>query len=95
MPFLPPATERILEEGGGLDPLEGAPRDARRLWGSLEGAQSILILAADRRTVVGEVRIFPDGAGLCRVDDEYSLLSPEELEELAHARELALGNPEG
>jgi len=86
----PPFTARIVEASGGIEPIDGTPRDPRRLWESLSGAQSIRILAEDRKTVVGEVRIFPDGAGLYRVDDEYSLLCPEELEELARTQVLAL-----
>jgi hypothetical protein len=44
------------------------------------------VLASDRKTVVGEIRMAPNGAGVYHCEDEpYSLLSPEELEELLRA----------
>lgn len=84
------ATTRVLDAAGGLDAASGLARDPRRLWDTLAGGQSILVYASDRKTLVGEVRILPDGAGLYRDGDAFFLLSPEELEDLARRRLLGL-----
>jgi hypothetical protein len=72
----------LLAAAGGLDE-DGAVRLPEVLWGLLGDAPNALVFAADRRTVIGEIRLAPNGAGVYHVQGEgYMLLSPEELEEL-------------
>jgi hypothetical protein len=74
--------EELIAAAGGLDE-EGTLRLPQTLWKLLEGGPSAYVLAADRKTVVGEIRLAPNGAAVYhRQDDGYSLLSPEELEDL-------------
>jgi len=86
----PCATARILDGCGGIESETGRPRDGRRLWDSQAPTGSIRILDRERSRVLGEIRVLPDGAGVLRIDDEYSLLSPQDLEELAWKSELLL-----
>jgi hypothetical protein len=72
----------LLAAAGGLDE-EGAVRLPQVLWNLLEGAPAAYVYAADRRTVVAEIRLAPGGTAVYHPADEgYTLLSPEELEEL-------------
>ncbi len=75
----------LLAAAGGLDE-DGAIRLPQVLWKLLGDAPSALVFAADHRTVIGEIRLTPHGAGVYHVQGEgYVLLSPEELEELLRA----------
>ncbi len=77
--------EELIRTAGGLDE-EGSLRLPEILWSLLEGAPSARVLASDRTTVVGEIRMAPNGAAVYHCEGEgYSLLSPEELEELLRA----------
>ncbi len=72
----------LLAAAGGLDQ-DGTVRLPEVLWRLLQDAPNALVFAADRTTVVGEIRLAPNGAGVYHVRGEgYTLLSPEELEEL-------------
>ena len=72
----------LLAAAGGLDQ-DGTVRLPEVLWRLLRDAPNALVFAADRTTVVGEIRLAPNGAGVYHVQGEgYTLLSPEELEEL-------------
>jgi hypothetical protein len=72
----------LLAAAGGLDQ-DGTVRLPEVLWRLLQDAPNALVFAADRTTVVGEIRLAPNGAGVYHVQGEgYTLLSPEELEEL-------------
>ena len=77
--------EELIRAAGGLDE-EGTLRLPQTLWALLEGAPAAHVLAADRKTIVGEIRMAPNGAGVYHCDGEgFTLLSPEELEELLRA----------
>jgi hypothetical protein len=69
--------EELIAAAGGLDE-DGTLRLPQTLWALLEGAPSAQVLASDRKTVVGEIRMAPNGAGVYHCEGEpYSLLSPE------------------
>jgi hypothetical protein len=75
----------LLAAAGGLDQ-DGSVRLPQVLWKLLRDAPNALVVATDRRTVLGEIRLAPNGAGVYHVQGEgYVLLSPEELEELLRA----------
>ncbi|MBN1528568.1 MAG: hypothetical protein JW895_05875 [Thermoleophilaceae bacterium] len=77
--------EELIRAAGGLDE-DGTLRLPETLWSLLAGAPAARVFAADRRTVVGEIRMAPNGAAVYHCAGEgYSLLSPEELEELLRA----------
>jgi hypothetical protein len=77
--------EELIAAAGGLDET-GTLRLPQTLWRLLEGAPCARVLAADRKTVLGEIRLTPNGAAVYHCEGEgYSLLSPEELEELLRA----------
>ena len=77
--------EELIAAAGGLDE-KGTLRLPQTLWNLLEGTPSARVLAADRKTVVGEIRLAPNGAAVYHCQSEgYGLLSPEELEELLRA----------
>jgi hypothetical protein len=80
----------LLAAAGGLDE-DGAVRLPQVLWKLLGEAPNALVFAADHRTVIGEIRLAPNGAGVYHVQGEgYVLLSPEELEELLRAVPVAV-----
>jgi hypothetical protein len=82
--------EELIAAAGGLDE-EGALRLPQTLWRLLDGASSARVLGADRQTVVGEIRMTPGGAAVYHCQGEgYSLLSPEELEELLRERPVSV-----
>jgi len=74
--------DELLAAAGGLDE-DGTVRLPEVLWSLLGDAPNALVFAADRTTVIGEIRLTPNGAGIYHVQGEgYTLLSPEALEEL-------------
>jgi hypothetical protein len=80
----------LLAAAGGLDE-DGAIRLPQVLWKLLGDAPSALVFSVDRRTVIGEIRLAPSGAGVYHLQGEgYVLLSPEELEELLRAVPVAV-----
>jgi hypothetical protein len=82
--------DELIQAAGGLDE-EGSLRLPQVLWDLLEDAPRAFLFAADRKTVLGQIRMVPAGAAVYHVDGEgYSLLNPEELEDLLRSAPIAV-----
>ena len=82
--------DELLAAGGGLDE-DGALRLPSRLWELLADASRARVYAADRATLVGEIRLTPGGAGVYHdAENGFALLSPEEIEDLIRGTHLVL-----